>query len=70
MDNRRTSDVSQRPGLLWIEVLQKYHSCPARASNLDNELTPVYGNVGREILDLFEIFFDYGQNTVAFKPYK
>lgn len=38
--------------------------------NLDTELTPVYGNVGREILDLFEIFFDYRQNTVAFKAYK
>ena len=38
--------------------------------NMDRELTPVYGNVGREILDLFEIFFDYPKNTVAFKAYK
>jgi tetratricopeptide (TPR) repeat protein len=42
---------------------------PILKMGLSTRLIPVSGNIGREILDLFDIFVDYHRGVVAFKPY-
>jgi tetratricopeptide (TPR) repeat protein len=42
---------------------------PILKMGLSTRLIPMSGNVGRDILDLFDIFVDYRRGVVAFKPY-
>ncbi len=42
---------------------------PILKMGLSTRLIPVSGNIGRDILDLFDIFVDYHRGVVAFKPY-
>ena len=51
--------------------LANFHLSPIQVMplGLDRPLLPVYGIVGRKILDPFVIFFDYPRNVIAFKAY-
>lgn len=63
------STVAERVDIQLGEKSLQMETLQVIPLEMDSELFPVQGVLGRDVLDLFAVFFDWQKNVVAFKAY-